>query len=136
LQFRLQEIQEYLDKYCKKEIVEIVFTPFKEVVNKIWTDVLPKQSVQDSKPKSIALLQEGNDAKASPVKKEEQKSSSSAKDCDIDYERDLDGKPVQLSDFEILECVGEGSFGKVFKVRNKNNLKVFAMKAMKKQKLI
>jgi serine/threonine protein kinase len=43
---------------------------------------------------------------------------------------------VSFSDFEILEIIGEGSFGRVFKVRKKDNNYIFAMKVMRKQYLI
>ena len=44
--------------------------------------------------------------------------------------------PVRFSDFEIIEMIGEGSFGKVFRVRKKNNGATYAMKSMKKATLI
>ena len=44
--------------------------------------------------------------------------------------------PVRFSDFEILEMIGEGSFGKVFRVRKKSNNATYAMKSMKKSTLI
>ena len=44
--------------------------------------------------------------------------------------------PVRFSDFEILEMIGEGSFGKVFRVRKKSNSAIYAMKSMKKSTLI
>jgi serine/threonine protein kinase len=36
----------------------------------------------------------------------------------------------------VLETIGEGSFGRVFKVRHKDSGIVMAMKAMKKQYLV
>lgn len=45
-------------------------------------------------------------------------------------------KQVSLSDFEILHLVGEGSFGKVFQVRKKDTGQVYAMKVLKKKKLV
>jgi len=32
-----------------------------------------------------------------------------------------DGKLVKFSDFEVLDSIGEGSFGRVFKVKKKDN---------------
>lgn len=43
---------------------------------------------------------------------------------------------VWFKDFEILEMIGEGSFGRVFKVKRKSNGELLAMKAMKKSYLI
>jgi serine/threonine protein kinase len=42
----------------------------------------------------------------------------------------------KFKDFEVLEMIGEGSFGKVFKVQHKDSKLVLAAKAMKKQFLI
>ena len=39
---------------------------------------------------------------------------------------------VLFRDFEIIELIGEGSFGKVFKATKKGSGKIYAMKAMKK----
>jgi hypothetical protein len=33
----------------------------------------------------------------------------------------FDGKPVFFKDFELLEIIGEGSFGRVFKTRKRDN---------------
>lgn len=42
-----------------KEIVEIEFTPFKEVVNKVWSEIQPKPLNTNEEPiKSIPHLQE------------------------------------------------------------------------------
>ena len=45
-------------------------------------------------------------------------------------------KPVFFRDFKIIEVLGEGSFGKVFKVQKIDSGKMYAMKSMKKQTLI
>ena len=39
-------------------------------------------------------------------------------------------------DFEVLEMIGEGSFGRVFKARHRDSGILMAMKAMKKQFLV
>ena len=48
----------------------------------------------------------------------------------------LDGKLVMFKDFDILELIGEGSFGRVFKCRKRDNGLILALKVMKKQYLI
>ena len=48
----------------------------------------------------------------------------------------LDGKLVNFQDFEILDLIGEGSFGKVYKCKKKDNGQILALKVMKKQFLI
>jgi serine/threonine protein kinase len=38
--------------------------------------------------------------------------------------------PVKFRDFDIITLLGEGSFGKVFKVRHKESNELYAMKSM------
>ena len=42
---------------------------------------------------------------------------------------------LALNDFELLVCVGEGSFGKVYKVRMRQTGKIYAMKVLEKRTL-
>ena len=48
----------------------------------------------------------------------------------------LDGKLVKFADFEIIELIGEGSFGRVYKCKKRDNGQLLALKVMKKQYLI
>jgi hypothetical protein len=48
----------------------------------------------------------------------------------------LDGEHVKFSDFEIIDILGEGSFGRVFKAKKKDNGQILALKVMRKQYLI
>lgn len=48
----------------------------------------------------------------------------------------LPHKCLRFEDFEIMDTLGEGSFGKVFKVKKKDTGKVYAMKSMSKKQLI
>lgn len=43
---------------------------------------------------------------------------------------------VKFADFEVIELIGEGSFGKVFRVKKRDTGKYYAMKTMKKSLLI
>jgi serine/threonine protein kinase len=43
---------------------------------------------------------------------------------------------VKFADFEVIELIGEGSFGKVFRVKKRDTGKKYAMKSMKKSLLI
>ncbi|CAN6169262.1 unnamed protein product [Urochloa humidicola] len=43
---------------------------------------------------------------------------------------------VGLDDFETLKLVGQGAFGKVFQVRKKNTSEIYAMKVMRKDKIL
>jgi len=42
---------------------------------------------------------------------------------------------VTLDDFELLQTIGKGGFGKVVKVKKRDNGKVYAMKIMDKTKI-
>lgn len=44
----------------------------------------------------------------------------------------LDGKKVMFKDFEFLEMIGEGSFGRVFKCKKRDNGQILAIKVMRK----
>ena len=43
---------------------------------------------------------------------------------------------ISFSEFEPLKVIGKGSFGKVLLVRKKSNNKVFALKMLRKSKII
>ncbi|KAJ4793192.1 Protein kinase family protein [Rhynchospora pubera] len=43
---------------------------------------------------------------------------------------------VGLDDFEILKLVGQGAFGKVFQVKKKGTNEIYAMKVMRKDKIL
>lgn len=45
-------------------------------------------------------------------------------------------KAVGLDDFEILKVVGQGAFAKVFQVRKIGSSEIFAMKVMRKDKIV
>uniref|UniRef100_A0A7N0UPH7 non-specific serine/threonine protein kinase n=1 Tax=Kalanchoe fedtschenkoi TaxID=63787 RepID=A0A7N0UPH7_KALFE len=45
-------------------------------------------------------------------------------------------KSIGLEDFEVLKVVGQGAFGKVYQVRKRDNLKIYAMKVVRKDKVI
>ena len=40
---------------------------------------------------------------------------------------------LSISDFSLLNMIGEGSFAKVFLVRKKDNQQVYALKILKKK---
>jgi hypothetical protein len=73
--------------------------------------------------------------------KEQARSVSSEQGKGHSANKRPDGMPateskVQFSDFDILQCIGEGSFGRVYKGRQKDTGDIFALKVMKKQFLI
>ena len=48
----------------------------------------------------------------------------------------LDGKLATFEDFDFLEVIGQGSFGRVYKCKHRGNGQILALKVMKKQHLI
>ncbi|GAA0149442.1 protein modifying enzyme [Lithospermum erythrorhizon] len=54
-------------------------------------------------------------------------------------DQEVEGGPrevVGLEDFEILKLVGQGAFGKVYQVREIRSAEIFAMKVMRKDKIM
>lgn len=58
--------------------------------------------------------------------------SSAAEDCDDMVKT----HPVGLEDFEILKVVGQGAFAKVYQVKKKGTSEIYAMKVMRKDKIM
>ena len=44
-------------------------------------------------------------------------------------------KTTSIDQFEILQKLGEGAFGSVYKIKRKENNRIYAMKKVKLQKL-
>ena len=59
---------------------------------------------------------------------------SHATTLDATMSNESNGK-LGVDDFILLKVLGKGSFGKVLLVRKKHNMKVFAMKCLKKQRV-
>lgn len=57
---------------------------------------------------------------------------------EIPHEHDDDSKDpsVGLQDFEVLKVVGQGAFAKVYQVRKKGTSEIYAMKVMRKDKIM
>ncbi|GMN41119.1 hypothetical protein TIFTF001_010340 [Ficus carica] len=48
----------------------------------------------------------------------------------------LEEQGVRLEDFEVLKVVGQGAFGKVYQVRRRGSSEIYAMKVMRKDKVM
>lgn len=46
------------------------------------------------------------------------------------------GNKISMDDFQLIEVIGRGSFGKVFLARRKDTGKPYAMKILKKDQLL
>ncbi|CAN8260035.1 unnamed protein product [Cochlearia groenlandica] len=64
------------------------------------------------------------------------------KENDTDSEKASEGDLVKVSgvvgleDFEVMKVVGKGAFGKVYQVRKKETSEIYAMKVMRKDKIM
>ncbi|XP_038995268.1 serine/threonine-protein kinase AtPK2/AtPK19-like isoform X2 [Hibiscus syriacus] len=48
----------------------------------------------------------------------------------------LEHQPIGLKDFEVLKVVGQGAFGRVYQVRRSGTSDIYAMKVMRKDKIM
>lgn len=48
----------------------------------------------------------------------------------------LNNQIIGVEDFELLKVVGQGAFGKVYQVRRAGTSEIYAMKVMRKDKII
>lgn len=58
------------------------------------------------------------------------------KEIDEDSENGCEVKSIGLEDFEVMKVVGQGAFGKVYQVRKKDNFEIYAMKVVRKDKIV
>ncbi|KAL5991345.1 hypothetical protein ACLOJK_012252 [Asimina triloba] len=71
-------------------------------------------------------------SRETPKKKKE----SSAVDAFDDNLQLIKSLAVGLDDFEVMKIIGQGAFGKVFQVRKKGTSDIYAMKVMRKDKIM
>lgn len=48
----------------------------------------------------------------------------------------MEAASIGIEDFEVLKVVGQGAFGKVYQVRKKGTSEIYAMKVMRKDKIM
>lgn len=48
----------------------------------------------------------------------------------------LEVRSIGIEDFEVLKVVGQGAFGKVYQVRKKGTSEIYAMKVMRKDRIV
>ncbi|KAL5196657.1 hypothetical protein ABZP36_000169 [Zizania latifolia] len=67
----------------------------------------------------------------------EEKEKNLGQLSDEEFENAMtENEGVGLDDFEILKLVGQGAFGKVFQVRKNGTSEIYAMKVMRKDKIL
>jgi hypothetical protein len=100
-----------------------------------WKDVQPEstESEEYKTPTDGSFSSEGEQGSMSPIAS---RSIDQAERFKKKEQMILDGKLVVFKDFEILDTIGEGSFGRVFKCKKKDNGQILALKVMRKQYLI
>ncbi|RWR73496.1 serine/threonine-protein kinase AtPK2/AtPK19 [Cinnamomum micranthum f. kanehirae] len=87
------------------------------------------------KESSLRLIECVNGEKLAKVE-EESIVDAGVKPLDIGNPQFVKSQSVGLDDFEIMKVVGQGAFGKVFQVRKKGTTEIYAMKVMRKDKIM
>ena len=159
--FKLNEIIEFFEQFSSIETVEVPFVEEKvALANDKKMNLLRKQELLNASAQALPSPK-GAEAEAVEVHCQEESDSDEFKTPDTSFEGEqgsmsplasqsisqnerfkkkqqmiLDGKLVMFKDFDVLEVIGEGSFGRVFKCRKRDNGQILALKVMKKQYLI
>jgi len=123
---------QFIDQYSQIESVKIDFVDKETaLLNDKKSKVLRDQKMM----KQLSVEQSGSDSEefktpegssedeqghASPITKSPVMSSQEQR-FQKRQQMILDGKLATFEDFEFLEVIGEGSFGRVFKCKHKNN---------------
>ena len=69
------------------------------------------------------------------LSKEKQSNQEALSDEELNNTK-TESEVIGLDDFELLKLVGQGAFGKVYQVRKKGTSEIYAMKVMRKDKIL
>jgi len=107
------------------------------IVKRSHSLVGPSSLVSQSLPFSKLTLHETESSlELSECSSKEKKISHvSLSDDELDGVK-KENEGVGLDDFEVLKLVGQGAFGKVYQVRKKGTAEIYAMKVMRKDKVV
>jgi len=107
------------------------------IVKRSHSLVGPSSLVSQSLPFSKLTLHETESSLelSECSSKEKQISHVSLSDDELDGVK-KENEGVGLDDFEVLKLVGQGAFGKVYQVRKKGTSEIYAMKVMRKDKVV
>jgi serum/glucocorticoid-regulated kinase 2 len=127
---------EYLIKQ-KEEILYIDSEKLGESVN--GSTIMRDEKIKLTSKAGVDInSQKKNQASEDNKKKNRRKNPFSKQDEDeimlIDDSSETKG--ITFSSFDIIECLGSGTFGKVFKVKLKHSNEIYAMKIINKKFLI
>jgi ribosomal protein S6 kinase beta len=107
------------------------------IVNRSHSLVGPSSLVSQSLPFSKLTLRETESSlelsECSSKEKETNQGPLSDEEL-ADAKKENEG--VGLDDFEILKLVGQGAFGKVYQVKKKGTSEIYAMKVMRKDRIL
>jgi p70 ribosomal S6 kinase len=107
------------------------------IVNRSHSLVGPSSLVSQSFQFSKLALRETESSlelsEFSSKEKETNQGSLSDEEFDVAMK---ENEGVGLDDFEVLKLVGQGAFGKVYQVRQKGTSEIYAMKVMRKDKIL
>ena len=113
-------------RYQKRQKKDIIFIDFEsgEIKKYDLTDKLKQESQEDNKKRSNTVTNYTNSL------------AIMKKDNEATLLEDSQIKGIGFNSFQILELLGSGTFGKVYKVKLRTTEQIFAMKVIDKQYLI
>ncbi|KAL2509793.1 Serine/threonine-protein kinase AtPK2/AtPK19 [Forsythia ovata] len=122
------------------DVTELVYNDPEVIYNRSHSLVGPSACVSQSLKLSGLTIHETEDpielvdCIIEETRKEDQElSGKDSVDKDVNV---MKVKAVGLEDFEVLKVVGQGAFGKVYQVRKKGTSEIYAMKVMRKDKVM
>lgn len=119
------------------DVAELIYDEPAVIYNRSHSLVGPSSCVSQSLKLNKLTLHETEDA-MELVELEELSIDDEADEKAIENASgdSVDVHSVRIEDFEILKVVGQGAFGKVFQVRKKGTSEIYAMKVMRKDKIV
>lgn len=115
---------------------ELIYDDPVVIHNRSHSLVGPSSFVSHSLKLSKLTLHETQDSMELVELEESFLDDDSGEEAAADVSRDCLEDRVGIEDFEVLKVVGQGAFGKVFQVRKKGTSDIFAMKVMRKDKIV
>ncbi|KAE8662790.1 Serine/threonine-protein kinase AtPK2/AtPK19 [Hibiscus syriacus] len=117
-------------------VTELVYDEPAIVYSRLHSLLCPSSLVSTPLKLSKLTLSETGDAidLIECIKEETYNEVEELSDADGDHKMKVSS--IGIEDFEVLKVVGQGAFGKVYQVRKKGTHKIYAMKVMRKDKIM